>query len=326
MQLPFPLPVPISNSYHGSNIRHHQENIFPWQQEAKEVLKIYKPKCIVLDLDFTLWPTFFSAHTLPPYVPLNNRPSQLLCVDKSTQKPRMLSLYPEVQETIQFCLENNIMISIASKNSNRQDAEAILRSLGLWDHLHYPQIFHNRKTYHFRNLKSVTQFAYNDFMFFDDDVRNISACNGIGVNSYRVDRATGFNGKLLLKALKDCAKKFELRQYEHSLQCPHSHGQVVGRQFQRQSDIHQSHLHLDDNNKIDEVDEEMEEEEEEEEMLPEHFPTFAKKITSTSSTSSSSSSASSSSSSSTDICDNDDVLYCIDCIDSDNEDNGMYIV
>ena len=202
------LPMPNPHSYAGSNIRHNQERIFPWEQEAEKVIQIYKPKCIVLDLDFTLWPTFFSAHTSPPYVPLNCRPSQLLCVDKTTQKPRMLSLYPEVQRTIQFCLHHDIMISVASKNSNKEDAEAILRSLGIWHHLQFPQIFQNRKTYHFRNLKSMTHFAYEDFMFFDDDVRNVTVCKGIGVNSYRVDRGAGFNGKLLVNALKDCALKY----------------------------------------------------------------------------------------------------------------------
>lgn len=183
--------------------------IFPWEAEAVQLMKYYKPKCIVLDLDFTLWPTFFSAHTLPPYIPLNHRPSQLLCVDKSTHKPRMLSLYPEVLHTIQFCLDHDIMVSVASKNSNREDAQAILRSLGLWHRLHFPQIFHNRKTYHFRNLKSITHFDYSEFMFFDDDIRNVAVCKNIGVNSFRVDRGKGFNGKLLLHALRECAEKYE---------------------------------------------------------------------------------------------------------------------
>mmetsp|Transcript_4107 Transcript_4107/g.7527 ORF Transcript_4107/g.7527 Transcript_4107/m.7527 type:complete len:286 (-) Transcript_4107:251-1108(-) len=201
-------PAPFSHSrFRPSGLRHDQERICPWEDEAARLLQCYKPKCIVLDLDFTLWPTFFSAHTLPPYIPLNDHPSQVLCVDKKTHKPRLLSLYPEVLHTIQFCLNNDIMISVASKNSNRDDAYAILRSLGLWHRLHCPQIFHNRKTYHFRNLKSITHFNYNDFMFFDDDIKNVAVCNNIGVRSYRVDRATGFNGKALVRALRDCVTK-----------------------------------------------------------------------------------------------------------------------
>lgn len=212
--------------YTGGNIRHNKEKIFPWEKEAEEVLRVYKPKCIVLDLDFTLWPTFFSTHTAPPYVPLFGRPSQLLCVDKMTKKPRMLHLYPEVLQTIQFCLKHGIMISIASKNSNREDAESILKSLGIWHQLIWPQIFYSRKTFHFRNLKSATSFDYSDFMFFDDDGKNVSVCKNIGVNSFRVNRATGFNGKVLLHALKECASKYE-RSYEepccYSLGNSHSH-------------------------------------------------------------------------------------------------------
>lgn len=197
--------MPPSTSFHETILRHNQERITPWEIQARNVLKVYKPKCIVLDLDFTLWPTFFSANTLPPYIPLHGRPSQVLCVDKKTHKPRMLSLYPEVIDTIMFCLDNEIMVSIASKNSNRDDAQAILRSLGIWHLLHFPQIFQNRKTFHFRNLKNATHFDYDEFMFFDDDVKNVSACNNIGVHGFRVSRASGFNGDVLLRALQSCA-------------------------------------------------------------------------------------------------------------------------
>lgn len=203
-------PAPFSHScFRPNGLRHDQERICPWEDEAARLLQCYKPKCIVLDLDFTLWPTFFSAHTLPPYIPLSAHPSQVLCVDKRTHKPRLLSLYPEVLRTVQFCLDHDIMISVASKNSNREDAYALLRSLGLWHRLHSPQIFHNRKTYHFRNLKCITNFNYNDFMFFDDDIKNVTVCNNIGVRSYRVDRATGFSGKALVKALRDCVAKYQ---------------------------------------------------------------------------------------------------------------------
>lgn len=188
------------------------EKPFLWQQKAKEVIKVHKPKCVVLDLDFTMWPTFYSSHTLPPYVPLGgDTPSQVLCVDKKTHKPRILALYAEVQEAINFCLENDIMVSIASKNSNTEDAQQILRAFGLWNRLHFPQIFHNRKTYHFRNLKSITGYNYEDFLFFDDDVKNVSTCKNIGVTSVLVRRCNGFNGKRLLEGLVACAEKHDRR-------------------------------------------------------------------------------------------------------------------
>lgn len=192
----------INTSYYGSDFSHSAEKIFPWEKEAAHILKVYKPKCIVLDLDFTLWPTFYSANTLPPYVSLTHTPSQVLCVDKKTLKPRMLSLYPEVQATIRFCLENDIMISIASKNTNRQDAESILKSFGLWHLMVCPQIYLSRKSYHFRNLKSATGLEYADFMFFDDDVKNVSVCGGMGVNSMLVNRGSGFCGKRLVEGLR----------------------------------------------------------------------------------------------------------------------------
>jgi magnesium-dependent phosphatase-1 len=173
-----------------------------WKDEANYLLQYCKPKMVVLDLDFTLWPTFFAEHTLPPYICLNEAsPSTVLCIDRFTKKPRMLSLFPEVLSTIQWCVDNQLQIGICSRSSNHEFAELILKSLGLWDLFQYPQIYSGRKTIHFRNLRACTQYEYSDFLFFDDDCKNIAICGDIGVNACLVDKTTGFNGLTLLRGL-----------------------------------------------------------------------------------------------------------------------------
>ena len=124
-----------------------------------------------------------------------------------TRKPRVLSLYKDVRRTIEWCVEQGLELSICSKSSNYDGAEMILSCLGLWDLFKYPQIYGARKTFHFRNLRGCTNMSYSDFLFFDDDSKNIDVCSGIGVSCSLVDKAVGFNGQTLLNALRKYSRQ-----------------------------------------------------------------------------------------------------------------------
>mmetsp|Transcript_9117 Transcript_9117/g.13724 ORF Transcript_9117/g.13724 Transcript_9117/m.13724 type:complete len:242 (+) Transcript_9117:65-790(+) len=181
-----------------------------WEDEAAAIIEHCCPEMIVLDLDFTIWPTFFAEHTLPPYVCLDavpeEYPSTVLCVDRSTRKPRTLSLYSCVRSTISWCLQRGIRLSVCSRSSNYHGAEAILKCLGMWNVFECPQIYSGRKTLHFRNLRGCTNIPYSDILFFDDDQRNIKVCGGIGVTCTLVNRSIGFDGWTLLEGLKQHAR------------------------------------------------------------------------------------------------------------------------
>ena len=119
----------------------------------------------------------------------------------------MLSLYSEVRRTIEWCVEHGLQLSICSKSSNYDGAKLILTSLGLWEHFEFPQIYYSRKTFHFRNLRGCTNYSYSDFLFFDDDSKNIDVCRSIGVSGCLVDKAIGFNGYTLLSGLQRYAAR-----------------------------------------------------------------------------------------------------------------------
>jgi hypothetical protein len=172
-----------------------------------------------------LWPSFFTEETLPPYVCLTGSttastvdPSSVLCKDRLTGFPRILSLYAEVRSVLRWCAEQDIALSVVCRSSNYEGAQSILRCLGLWDRLSHPQVYRARKTYHLRNLRECAQVDYGDMLYFDDDTVNVSASAGMGVCSCLVSRSRGLDGAALLKGLQlFAAHRERLKQHlEHA--------------------------------------------------------------------------------------------------------------
>lgn len=112
------------------------------------------------DLDYTLWPAYCDEETRPPYVnlqPDEKFPYRVACQSrKGTGRLRLLQLFPEVRHCLEWCVANDIPISICSKSQNCEAAKGILTSLGLWSKFKYPQIYYRRKSCHFRSLKGGT--------------------------------------------------------------------------------------------------------------------------------------------------------------------------
>ncbi len=74
----------------------------------------------------------------------------------------------------------NLFKGICSRTSQPDTVKAIMQSLLIWDFFKFPQIFPARKTFHFKNLKSITELDYGDFLFFDDEYKNIDICTNLG--------------------------------------------------------------------------------------------------------------------------------------------------
>lgn len=113
----------------------------------------------------------------------------------------MLSLYPDVLDIISLCRNCSITLTICSKSPVKTSAEGILRALDVWKDFVHPQIYYSRKTTHLRNLSETLNAKYHEFLFFDDDVRNIRCCEPLGVTCCLVDRKTGLDGPSFLRGL-----------------------------------------------------------------------------------------------------------------------------
>jgi magnesium-dependent phosphatase-1 len=116
---------------------------------------------------------------------------KISCLDRRTNQPRSLALYPEIKSILEWCADNRIALTICSKCPDFAMVKQILTAFGIWEWFMFPQIFNSRKTYHFRNLTEATGLKMNDFLFFDDDNSNIHLCMKIGVASCLVDKQKG---------------------------------------------------------------------------------------------------------------------------------------
>jgi hypothetical protein len=110
----------------------------------------------------------------------------------------MLSLFPDIHSILHWCQLHNIPLSICSKSSNYSLAEEILTSFKIWNLFHFPQVFYQRKSVHFRNLRAATALEYSDFLFYDDDPKNLEVCGNIGVQTCLVNKSTGLTWETFL--------------------------------------------------------------------------------------------------------------------------------
>ncbi len=104
-----------------------------------------KIKCVVWDLDNTLWDGTLIE----------------------TENPQTLALKPFVLETIKELDNRGIIQSIASKN-DYENAYPVLERLGVADYFLYPQIHWNAKSGSISNIAKLLNIGVDSFGFIDD--------------------------------------------------------------------------------------------------------------------------------------------------------------
>jgi FkbH-like protein len=100
-------------------------------------------KCVVWDLDNTLWPGVL-LEGAPPMI------------------------RPEVLKLIRFLDDRGILLSIASKNDS-ESALAALRTAGVADYFLYPQINWNPKSHSIKQIAEALNIGLDTFAFIDDN-------------------------------------------------------------------------------------------------------------------------------------------------------------
>jgi magnesium-dependent phosphatase-1 len=172
------------------------------KDQAEALISKVKPKLLALDLDFTLWPDNCYENTAAPYIPCKQAKNRsLACMDPRTKQERLFSMYPEAREILEWLHSKGVVMTICSRSPDRALTQSILEALGLWDMFILPQVYRQRKTYHFRNLKDCLDVDYKDMLFFDDCDVNIDAVNGLGVVCCQVNVDHGLTWESLVSGL-----------------------------------------------------------------------------------------------------------------------------
>ena len=140
------------------------------------------PRLIVFDLDFTLWDcggTWCDCLT-PPF-----RIDRQKVVDRTSRHVR---LYEDVHSILEHCRQEDIPMALASRTEQPEWARQLLKLLEITSQFAHAEIYPSSKLRHFAALKKASGIAYEEMIFFDDEMRNIREVNGLGVTSIYVER------------------------------------------------------------------------------------------------------------------------------------------
>ncbi|KAF7988503.1 hypothetical protein HCN44_001076 [Aphidius gifuensis] len=138
-----------------------------------------KPKLLVFDLDYTLWPFWVDTHVTPPF----KKGKDNCVVDAQGKK---IKFYPDVPELLKKLKNDGYEIGIASRTSEIKGANQLLKLFD-WDkYIDYKEIYPGCKITHFKKIKNASGVNYEDMIFFDDENRNIRDLTEVGVLSILV--------------------------------------------------------------------------------------------------------------------------------------------
>ncbi|CAB3364947.1 Hypothetical predicted protein [Cloeon dipterum] len=135
-----------------------------------------RPKLIVLDLDWTLWPFHVEMDVDPPFKKQSGK-----VVDRHGSE---IKHFPEVPVLLEKLTSDGYEIAAASRTHEVEGAKQLLKLFG-WDkYFSYKEIYPGCKKTHFNMLKEKSGYNYSEMLFFDDDYYlNIKDSVSIGVTS-----------------------------------------------------------------------------------------------------------------------------------------------
>ncbi|XP_060677460.1 magnesium-dependent phosphatase 1 [Hemiscyllium ocellatum] len=180
-----------------------QEDAVPCYFCTSLFLMMAKPKLVVFDLDYTLWPFWVDTHVDPPFRKERNGK----VVDSSGRK---VNLYAEVTEVLQALQRDGIQIAAASRTGEVTGANQLLNIFNLDSYFVQKEIYPGSKVTHFTRIKQATRIQFSEMIFFDDEPRNITDVEKLGVLCVLVR-----NG-MTLKLLQEGLAKFAHAQKSHS--------------------------------------------------------------------------------------------------------------
>ncbi|KAK3584558.1 hypothetical protein CHS0354_030565 [Potamilus streckersoni] len=156
-----------------------------------------RPKLIVFDLDYTLWPFWVDTHVDPPF----KKKSDGKVYDSHS---RHVKYYPDVPGILSSLKSQRYQLGIASRTTCSDEAWDLVQ-LFEWDkYFDYKQIYPGSKTNHFTAFKNQSNLPYEDMLFFDDEHRNIEDVGRLGVTCIHV--ADGLTEACLKMGLETFAK------------------------------------------------------------------------------------------------------------------------
>lgn len=145
-----------------------------------------KKEIFVFDLDFTLWNAgdTFCSNTLPPY----EWEDDML----KDREGRWLRLFPETTEILTKLQNDKRIIAVASRTYTPENAEQLLQLFDIDKYVTLKEIYPGSKLVHLQNIQKKLNKPFADFVFFDDEDRNIKEVESLGIHCETVENGIDF--------------------------------------------------------------------------------------------------------------------------------------
>ncbi|XP_071085873.1 magnesium-dependent phosphatase 1-like [Haliotis cracherodii] len=173
-----------------------------YQTRANISNKMARPKLIVFDLDYTLWPFWVDTHHDPPF--LKRSDGQVY-----DRHGKMVICYPDVPQVLHRLHSEGYTLAVASRSSTPPEAHELCHLFD-WDkYFTYKEIYPGSKVTHFGRFVEESGIPYEDMLFFDDEQRNIIELRNIGVTSIMV------NDGITKALIKEGLETFQHNRQQH---------------------------------------------------------------------------------------------------------------
>jgi len=176
----------------------------------KELVKVWKnlsrrPKIVVFDLDYTLWPYYIDSHVTPPIKAQGNNFS-----DSYGDLYKPFKDVTKILRTLkEKCLGEDGYLAIASRSTTKDLAMQAIEIYGWMPYLSSFQIFSRVKDVHMYAIKKELGGEFTDMLFFDDEERNYKPTADIGVVPILVNQVDGLNLEAMYNGLLRYERKYK---------------------------------------------------------------------------------------------------------------------
>jgi magnesium-dependent phosphatase 1 len=169
----------------------------------------HKPKCIVFDLDLTLWPFWIDSHVeFPFHKKVVN--GKLDIIDRDGQYMTQYSQVTRILHTLRhYCLKKDGFMAIASRTSLRNEAIELLKLYNWFEYFDAYEMHSGSKCVHISEITNKLKITNkSQILFFDDDPRNIYDTQRLGLTGYELDERLGLIVEDVIKGFQKFEEKY----------------------------------------------------------------------------------------------------------------------